>query len=156
MEVKFYLCFLLSIHWMRTGLGPENRNGGKTPPHFLQHLSFVGIMRELSLTFLSSYGDRNYKVCLCRGFPHVLQLLQSFSPPPHSDQPYKGHFPFHLAQSPFSLNVGGLLSVRGINQTLLLWEKRSREEKGSQAHLTISEHGSLFSGLLSASGRTSL
>lgn len=39
---------------MRTGLGPENRNGDKTPPHFLQYLSFVGILMELSLTFLHS------------------------------------------------------------------------------------------------------
>lgn len=63
---------------MRTGLGPENRNGGKTPPASLQHLSFVGIMMELSLTFLSSYGDRNYKVCLCWSFPDVPQLCRAF------------------------------------------------------------------------------
>lgn len=82
----------------------------------------------------------------CRAFPPLS---------PHCDQPYKGHFPFHLAQSPFSLNAGGLFSVPGTNQILLLWERRLTEEKGSQAHLTISDHGSLFSGLPGASGRKS-
>lgn len=144
---------------MKSGLGLDNRNGGETPPHFLQHLCLVGIMIELSLTFPSSSGDRNGKGCLCWSFPNIPQLLQTFAhlhPPGWALWPAprnNGYFLFHHAyRVPFQLNVR-FFPFPGINQDLLLQEMRPGKKKVSQPQLTISDHSWLLCVFFGSSGR---